>query len=128
MNLSKFASASVIVACVATSLASTPADAAGGALAVTATLTPNAPTAKRPANVAITVKDASGKPVTGAMVRVVTSMPTMSMKGVDLIARDTGRGTYSAVTKLNYPTKWAVDITAHAKGSTGTTHVERDVK
>ncbi len=55
-------------------------------------------------------------------------MPTMSMKGADMVARDSGHGTYTVDAKLNYATKWAFDITASAQGQTGTTHVEKDVK
>lgn len=70
-------------------------------LAVRATFDPNPPSAKGADKIIISVKDASGKPVSGATVKIATSMPTMSMKGADMVARDSGHGTYTVDAKLN---------------------------
>ncbi len=76
----------------------------------------------------VTVKNAAGAPVHGAAVKIATSMPTMSMKGADIIVREHGNGTYIANPKLGHATKWAFDISATANGQQGTTHLERDFK
>jgi len=97
-------------------------------LAVSAAFNPNPPSAKGPDTIVVSVKDASGKPLSGATVKIATSMPTMSMKGANLIARDSGHGTYIAVAKLTYATKWAFDVTASLNGQSGTTHLEKELK
>ena len=78
--------------------------------------------------IVVTVKDAGGKPVKGATVKVGTNMPTMSMSGPTLAAHDNGDGTYSAKANLNFATKWTFDITATAGGRKGATHLTADVK
>lgn len=97
-------------------------------LAVSASFNPNPPSAKGVDKIIVSVKDASGKPVSGAIVKIATSMPTMSMKGAEIVAHDSGHGMYTADAKLNYATKWAFGITANAKGQSGMTHVEKELK
>ena len=94
-------------------------------LVVGAAFNPDPPSANGVAQIVVRVRDASGKLLSGATVTIATSMPTMSMKGADIVAHDSGRGTYTANTKLHYATKWAFDITASAKGQSGSTHVEK---
>lgn len=131
MNVTSFAlvaaaSLSVVITQVESPVVA--AQAQAKKLAVSATFNPNPPSAKGVDKIIVSVKDASGKPVSGAMVKIATSMPTMSMKGAEMVAHDSGHGKYTADAKLNYATKWAFDITASAKGQSGTTHVEKDLK
>lgn len=97
-------------------------------LAVDATFSPNPPTAKGTEKIIVSVRDTFGRPVSDATVKISTSMPTMSMKGSEFVARDGGHGTYTADAKLGYPTRWAFDITAASKGRSGSAHLERDLK
>ena len=86
------------------------------------------PPKQGPETITITAKDASGNPVKGATVKIVTKMPTMSMSGPTLTATDNGEGTYAAQTNLNYATQWVFDITVSAGGKRGVAHVTQDVK
>ncbi len=86
------------------------------------------PPKQGPQTITVTVKDASGNPVKGATVKLVTKMPTMSMAGPTLAATDNGDGTYAAQTNLNYATQWTFDVTVAAGGKRGTAHVTQDVK
>ncbi len=104
------------------------AQTTGGKLAVSAAFTPSTLSTKSPATITIRVKDGSGRPVSGAVVKIATSMPSMSMKGANMLAQEHGSGTYTATAKLAYATKWAFDISADAKGQHGSTHVEKDLK
>ena len=119
-----------VVRFVATStpLPAVTAQSGNGTLSVTSAFSPNPPTSHGDDTIVVTVKDAAGHPVRGAKVKIATSMPTISMKGGDLVAKDHGDGTYMAVTKLAYATKWAFDITAESKGHHGATRVERELK
>jgi len=74
------------------------------------------------------VKDAAGKPVKGAVVKVASNMPSMSMSGPTLTARAAGNGTYVAKANLNFATAWTFDISASASGKTGKTQLSADVK
>ncbi|MHB8147486.1 MAG: FixH family protein [Vulcanimicrobiaceae bacterium] len=96
-------------------------------LTVTPIFSPNPP---RQGNEAVTValKDADGKPVTGASVTVSTSMPNMSMPGPSAVAKDNGDGTYTAHIMLQYPTTWAFHISASANGDTTATDVKQNVR
>jgi hypothetical protein len=76
----------------------------------------------------ISVKDASGNAVKGALVKARTSMPAMSMLGPALTFQDNGDGTYSAVTNMNYQTKWVLDVKATAGGESGSAEFEQEVK
>jgi nitrogen fixation protein FixH len=78
--------------------------------------------------ITITVKDSSGNPVKGAVVKITSKMPTMSMDGPNLTAADNGDGTYAAQTNLNYATKWDFSVAVSANGKSGTAHVSQDVK
>ena len=72
------------------------------------------PTPPKQGNETITIalKDSAGNPVKGAVVKIGTTMPQMSMSGPNLTAQDNGDGTYSAVTNMNYATHWVLDVTA----------------
>jgi hypothetical protein len=76
----------------------------------------------------VTVKDAAGKPVKGAVVTVGSNMPTMSMSGPTAKARDNGNGTYTAKTEVNFATKWTFDVEVAAKGRKARTQLSADVK
>jgi nitrogen fixation protein FixH len=96
-------------------------------LVVSAALNPAPPKAGME-TITITVKDAMGKPVKGAAVKVATNMPTMSMTGPTLTAKDAGNGTYVAKTNLNFATTWTFDVTASSGSQKGTTQLRADVK
>jgi len=55
-------------------------------------------------------------------------MPAMSMSGPTLTFQDNGDGTYSAVTNMNYQTKWVLDVSATATGKSGAAEFAQDVK
>jgi len=76
----------------------------------------------------VTVKDALGRPVKGAIVTVGSNMPTMSMSGPSSKARDNGNGTYTAKTIVNFATKWTFDVVAAAEGQKAHTQLSADVK
>ncbi len=86
------------------------------------------PPKQGPQTITVTVKDASGNPVKGATVKIVTKMPTMSMTGPTLAATDNGDGTYAAQTNLNYATQWTFAVSVSAGGKSGVAHVTQDVK
>jgi hypothetical protein len=81
-----------------------------------------------PETITVTVKDAMGKLIKGAKVKIATNMPMMSMAGPTLTAQDNSDGTYSAQTNLNYATTWTFAVTASAQGKTGTARSKFDVK
>ena len=95
-------------------------------LTLSTSLDPN-PAHQGPETITISVKDAAGKPVKAAKVKIGTSMQ-MSMAGPTLTAQDNGDGTYSAQTNLNYATTWTFVVTARAQGKMGKTIVKLDVK
>jgi nitrogen fixation protein FixH len=78
--------------------------------------------------VTVRVTDANGNPVTGASVRIKTTMPMMSMSGPTFMPADKGAGSYALRGNLLYATTWVFDVTATANGATGTAHVTQDVK
>jgi hypothetical protein len=78
--------------------------------------------------ISISVKDASGSAVKGASVKATTKMPAMSMAGPALAFQDKGDGKYSAVTNMNYQTKWVLDVQASGGGKSGTAEFDQDVK
>jgi nitrogen fixation protein FixH len=86
------------------------------------------PPKQGPTTLTVSVKDASGNPVKGATVKIVSKMPSMSMDGPTLNATDNGDGTYAAQTNLNYATQWTFDVAVSANGKSGTAHVTEDVK
>lgn len=63
-----------------------------------------------------------------ATVKIALNMPTMSMSGPTLTARETRSGTYSAKANLNFATTWTLDVTATADGKRGKTRLSADVK
>jgi len=76
----------------------------------------------------LTVKDASGSPVTGATVTIGSKMPDMQMSGPSLHLQDNGDGTYSAVANLTYQTKWVFDARAAIQGKSSSAEFVEDVK
>lgn len=78
--------------------------------------------------ISISVKDASGNAVKGAVVKAKTNMPAMSMAGPALTFQDNGDGTYSALTNVNYQTKWVLDVKATGGGKSGAAEFDQDVK
>lgn len=78
--------------------------------------------------ISISLKDASGNSVKGAVVKSTTSMPAMSMSGPELNFQDNRDGTYSAVTNMNYQTKWVLRVKATASGKSGAAEFDQDVK
>jgi ABC-type Fe3+-hydroxamate transport system substrate-binding protein len=98
-----------------------------GPFSVAAQFSPDPPK-QGPETITVAVKDASGDPVKGAAVKIVTKMPTMSMAGPTLVATDNGDGTYAAQTNLNYATQWTFDIAVSANGKRSVAHVTQDVK
>lgn len=89
--------------------------------------TPNPPK-KGTDTLTVTLKDGSGAPVKGATVKIDTAMPSMSMSGPSVSAKDNGDGTYAARLSLQYATGWRFAISAKAAGKTGTAQVTTDVK
>ena len=75
----------------------------------------------------VTVKDSADRQVKGAAVKIGTTMPRMSMTGPNLTAQDNGDGTYSAVTNLNFATKWVFNVRAAARGKSATAEFAQDV-
>ncbi len=76
----------------------------------------------------VTLKDATGAPVKGAIVKVDTTMPSMSMPGPSVAAHNNGDGSYSARLALQYATRWQFAVSATAAGKTATAHITADVK
>lgn len=98
-----------------------------GAFAISTAFNPDPPKQGSEA-LTITVKDAAGAPVKGAVVKITTQMPAMSMSGPSTAASDNGDGTYSANLSLQYATTWHFIITAFADGKTTRSEVVEDVK
>ena len=122
-NIVSFALASFAVASIATPTLA----ASKSALTVAAAFQPSPPK-QGMETILVTVKDATGKPVRGASVTVGSNMPTMSMSGPTVKARDNGDGTYVAKTNINFATKWTFAIAAASKGRTAHTTLNADVK
>jgi len=78
--------------------------------------------------ISISVKDTSGNAVKGAVVKTTTKMPAMSMSGPTLTFQDNGDGTYSAVTNMNYQTKWVLNVKATTTGKSGVAEFDQIVK
>ena len=98
-----------------------------GAYAMTMSFDPSPPKQGNE-TISISVRDASSNAVKGAVVKATTNMPAMSMSGPALTFQDNGDGTYSAVTNMNYRTKWVLDVKATASGKSGTAEFRQDVK
>lgn len=106
----------------------TAAQIAHGDLFVSTAFTPNPPSTKGTEKITVTVKDAAGKPVHGAIVKIRTSMPTMSMQGDALVAREVEAGVYAASMRLAYATTWAFDISVNADGRHSMTRVKKELR
>jgi len=78
--------------------------------------------------ITVWVKDHAGMPVKGAIVKIASTMPSMSMTGPTVVAHETAPGTYTAKEKLNFATMWMFDVTASSAGKSGKTKVSADVK
>lgn len=96
-------------------------------LTVSATFNPDPPKQGSEA-ITVTVKDASGAPVKGAVVKISTTMPSMSMTGPSTAATDNGDGTYSASMSLQYATSWHFTIEATSDGKTARSELVENVK
>jgi nitrogen fixation protein FixH len=111
----------------ADSTSTTTAEQQAGDFTISTRFSPDPPK-QGPETITIGLKDATGSPVKGATVTIVTTMPSMSMSGPTLTAADNNDGTYSAQTNLNYATPWTFDIRAKAGAKTGHVSVKADVK
>lgn len=78
--------------------------------------------------VTVRLQDPSGAPVKGADVRIVTTMPQMSMSGPTAVATDNGDGSYSAKIVVAYATKWVFAISAKSDEKTATATIDRFAK
>ena len=112
------------IAAADTSMNKSPAPAK---LSVAAKFSPDPP--KQGAEtIVVSVKDGTGTPLKGAVVKVASNMPTMSMGGPTVAAHDNKDGTYSATIKINFATTWTFDITASVGQRKGGAHLSADVK
>ncbi len=100
---------------------------AAGDLSITTAFAPE-PLRKGSDILTVTLKDGTGASVKGAIVKVDTSMPSMSMPGPSVTAHDNGDGTYSARLALQYATRWQFAVSAKASGKTRTANITADVK
>lgn len=110
-------------------LADTPVKnmAMSGKLSVSAAFNPNPP--KQGAEtIVVQVKDATGKPLKGAIVKVASDMPTMSMGGPTIVAHDNGDGSYAAKLNVNFATMWVFKVSAVAGKQKGSTQLKADIK
>jgi nitrogen fixation protein FixH len=96
-------------------------------LAITTTFAPSPPK-QGPETIIVSLKDVNGKPVTGASVKITSTMPSMAMQGPSIVAKDAGDGTYSAAMILQYATDWTFDINAAIAGEAVTAEVKQSVK
>jgi hypothetical protein len=103
------------------------AHASPGSLAINTVFNPDPPR-QGAETLTVAVKDIAGAPVKGAVVKITTQMPSMSMSGPGATAADNGDGTYSASLSLQYPTSWHFIITASADGKTARSEVVQDVR
>lgn len=76
----------------------------------------------------VTLKNGTGAPVKGATVKIDTTMPSMSMSGPSVVAKDNGDGTYTARLTLQYATNWQFAVSANASGKKGVAQLTADVK
>ena len=101
--------------------------AAPGDLTITTAFSPDPPK-QGSETLTVTVNDASGAPVKGAVVKITTTMPTMSMSGPSTTATDNGDGTYSATLSLQYATSWHFMVVASDNDKTARSEVVQEVK
>ncbi len=125
--VSLVAAASLVAGCSSKDQQRQTHSAAVGNLRVTMAFAPDPPR-KGSDILTVTLKDGTGAPVKGAIVKVDTTMPSMSMPGPSMTARNNGDGTYSARLALQYATRWQFAVSATASGKTATAHVTADVK
>jgi len=110
-----------------TSTSTTVQGQAAGDFVVATQFAPDPPK-QGPETITVTVKDASGNAIKGAVVKISSNMPSMSMSGPKLTATDNGDGTYAAQTNLNYATQWVFSVSVSSQGKTGTATTTLDVK
>lgn len=72
----------------------TPAEASSSSLAITAAIAPSPPKAGQPNTLTLTVKDADGKPLSGAAVTASVAMTSMDMGTSHPAFKDLGGGRY----------------------------------
>jgi hypothetical protein len=90
------------------------ADPSAGA--ISATITPDPPVARRPARLVMTIKDADGKPLTGAAVVGSLSMVEMDMGTRQVVFSEQVDGRYAADVAFAMPGAWSVKVTAQPAG------------
>ncbi len=110
-----------------TSSQSRSSSAGAGGLVITTAFSPDPPR-KGADSLTVMLKDSTGAAVKGATVKIITTMPTMSMTGPSAIARDNGDGTYTAHVSLQYATSWQFGVSATAPGKKGVAQLTADVK
>jgi nitrogen fixation protein FixH len=101
--------------------------AASQDIVIVTAFTPNPPK-KGADTLTVTLTDGTGAPVKGATVKIDSTMPSMSMSGPSVTAKDNGDGTYTARLSLDYATSWQFTVSANAAGKTGAAKVTEDVK
>jgi nitrogen fixation protein FixH len=127
LALGIFLATAPLAAAAADSMSSMNSMPSSGKLTVAATLKP-APAKQGTETITVTVKDSMGMPVKGAVVKIATGMPTMSMSGPTITAHPAGAGVYTAKANLNFATTWTFDVTAAAGKKTGKAHLSANVK
>ncbi|MEO6913920.1 MAG: FixH family protein [Candidatus Baltobacteraceae bacterium] len=113
--------------CSASRVASSTGTASQNGLAVSMSFNPSPPTEGVQA-LTVTVRDAAGAAVKGAVVKVTTSMPSMSMDGPSATGTDNSNGTYTVRLLLQYATTWQFVTTVSTGGKTARAQVNQEVK
>ncbi|HVS45753.1 MAG TPA: FixH family protein [Verrucomicrobiae bacterium] len=97
------------------------------ALSIATTFSPD-PMRQGTETLTVHLQDANAQAVKGAVVKVTTTMPMMSMSGPSVVAVDKGDGAYTATFVVQYATKWVFAITATQGDKTASATVNRDAK
>jgi len=105
----------------------TPSFAAAPPLMIAVQFAPNPPK-RGPETITVRLQDAQSRPVNGAIVRISTAMPAMSMTGPTGRAVSRGNGTYVTAMNLTFTTRWYFTITAQFGGKIVKRVVQRDIK
>ncbi|MEO6913917.1 MAG: TolC family protein [Candidatus Baltobacteraceae bacterium] len=96
-------------------------------LAIGATFDPNPPT-KGADMLMVRIEDAAGAHVKGAVVKISSSIPSMSMGGPNALAVDNGDGSYTAHLSLQYATDWKFAISVASGGKTARMAIAENVR